>query len=96
MPYEKGGGRQCCVVDCSNNEKRLYTWKNSVCGSHNGLLCKDCPCLAPFKFHCVPSAGVNRLEWLKSINRKDFNPASKAVVSFLITNSLHISNINVN
>ena len=86
MPYKRGGGRQCVVVGCSNNQKRLYDWENSTCELHKDLNGKDCPCLAPFKFHCIPVSGKRRLQWLNSINRKAFDPPSKSVVS---NNSYH-------
>jgi hypothetical protein len=81
MPYQRGGGRQCAVVNCNNNQKKLYDWENSPCTLHNDIKGKECPCLTPFKFHCIPISGERRLQWLKSINRKGFDPPSKSVVS---------------
>ncbi|XP_052784430.1 uncharacterized protein LOC128220189 [Mya arenaria] len=80
MPYKRGGVRQCVVVNCSDNQKKLYDWENSPCQFHNDVNGKDCPCLVPFKFHCIPASGENRLQWLKSINRKGFDPPTKSVV----------------
>ncbi|XP_052221056.1 uncharacterized protein LOC127837749 [Dreissena polymorpha] len=82
MPYENCRGRQCVVVGCSNNQRDLYRWKNTICAEH-GEQNENCICLAPFKFHCLPLNAERRREWLGVINRKDFNPASKAVVCSL-------------
>ncbi|KAL3854308.1 hypothetical protein ACJMK2_013582 [Sinanodonta woodiana] len=78
MPYKSGGGSQCVVVNCNNNQKRLYDWENSPCQLHKDLNGKDCPCLGPFKQHCIPATGEIRLEWLKS-NRKGFCPFKSVV-----------------
>ncbi|XP_052260256.1 uncharacterized protein LOC127864553 isoform X2 [Dreissena polymorpha] len=46
---------------------------------------KDCPCLQPFRFHCIPKDEDMRMAWIKSINRKDlkFKPSSKSLVCSL-------------
>ena len=80
MPYERTGGKQCVVIGCTNSQKKVYDWKNSLCLEHK-VKQKDCPCLPPFKFHCIPANDEKRRLWIKSLNRKDFNPASKSLVS---------------
>lgn len=97
MPYERSGGKQCVVIDCRNSQKKLHDWNISVCDEHK-IKHKDCECLPPYKLHCIPANEEKRRMWIKSINRKDFNPASKSMVSkcssinpfFLLCNNLYL------
>ncbi|XP_052218746.1 uncharacterized protein LOC127836282 isoform X2 [Dreissena polymorpha] len=81
MPYNKSGGKQCVVIGCTNSQKKLHDWKltRSKCVEH-GAENQNCACGAPFKLFCIPIKEHKRQLWLNSIKRKDFNPASKALV----------------
>jgi len=81
MPYERSGGKQCVVVGCTNSQKKLHCWGQEICEDHD-IKHTDCPCLVPYKLHCLPKDDEKRRSWLKEINRKDFNPSAKSVVSY--------------
>ena len=81
MPYKTSGGKQCVVIGCKNNQKKLYIWGQSECEIHAGQKREDCSCVQPFKLHCLPKDEERKRSWLKAINRKSFNPTSKALVS---------------
>jgi len=81
MAYYRTGGKQCVVVGCTNNQKKIYDWKNSLCESHN-VENKDCSCQPPYRFHCIPVDDEKRRMWIKALNRKDFNPSSKSLVNY--------------
>ncbi|CAG2222433.1 unnamed protein product [Mytilus edulis] len=68
--YKTGGGNSCSVHGCSNNRKKITLWKKSMCELH-GEMHDHCPCLIPYRLHVMPSKELIRLEWIKSLNRKD-------------------------
>ena len=78
MPYSSRG-KQCIVVGCDNNQRDVYRWKMTMCELH-GEKYEHCICIAPFRFHCLPKNVEHRREWLRLINRKDYNPSGKALI----------------
>ena len=85
MPYERSRGKQCIVVGCSNNQRDIYQWKTSICELHDEKH-ELCICIAPFRFHCLPTNVNRRREWLKAVNRKDYSPKGQAMVRKMKTN----------
>lgn len=85
MPYKKGGGRNCAVYNCSNNQRKLGQWRDGYCVIHAGLTHRQCPCREPFRFCNIPQvtkAGddTRRNQWLKAIHRLNL-PRTRGVVS---------------
>ena len=73
MAYHRGSGKYCAIVNCRNNYKKLSQWKKSICDIHS---CRkeDCACLLPFSLHSFPRDSDIRQQWVKAVNRIDFEP----------------------
>lgn len=69
--YQGGGGESCAVFRCTNNRKKLYTWKQSICQEHKSIFHKDCPCVVPFSLHKIPKEENERLKWQRALHRND-------------------------
>eukprot|EP00057_Strongylocentrotus_purpuratus_P026465 XP_011680939.1 PREDICTED: uncharacterized protein LOC105446175 [Strongylocentrotus purpuratus] len=80
-----GTGKNCAVVGCTNNSKKLRKWKLLVCEIHSPLTHDECECLQPYQMHRFPNGryhdSARKLqEWLKNINRKNFIPNANSRV----------------
>ena len=89
MPYKKGGGRNCAVYKCSNNQRKLGQWRDEYCMIHVGLPHIQCPCQEPFRFCNIPQVtksgdDTRRMQWLKAIHRLNLPPTRGVVSNFLL------------
>ena len=59
MAYSRGSGKNCTIVNCRNNYKKLSQWKKNICDILS--CCKeDCACLLTFRLHSFPKAKRRR------------------------------------
>lgn len=80
MPYENSTGRMCAVIGCNNSQRKLYRWNEEVCDLHETKKHRDCPCILPFKLHKFPANKDIKRDWIKKLNRTDFEANNNSVV----------------
>ncbi|XP_014353998.1 uncharacterized protein SI:CH211-113P18.3 [Latimeria chalumnae] len=78
--YRRGGGRNCAVRSCNNNQRKLSRWRQEPCEEHPPLTHRDCPCLEPFSFHQFPSGEEKQAAWCRALGRDGLVPGKGTVV----------------
>ncbi|XP_038054914.1 uncharacterized protein LOC119727121 [Patiria miniata] len=78
-------GKVCAVVGCKNSSKKLSEWKTSVCDLHSPKSHRECSCVQPWQLHRFPAGSdcevwsfSSRNNWIKNLNRKDFEPTKNS------------------
>jgi hypothetical protein len=74
---------------CTNSQKKLHCWGQEICEDHD-IKHADCPCLVPYKLHCLPKDDQKRRSWLKEINESsilEFHKMSNPNIRREIQNS---------
>ncbi|XP_058616450.1 GATA zinc finger domain containing 2Ab isoform X3 [Onychostoma macrolepis] len=62
-------GSTCAVSGCYNNSKKLKSFQESICVEHHKIR-NECPCLAPYALHCMPSKEERKQAWLAALKLK--------------------------
>ena len=73
MAYSNGSGKNCAIVNCGNDYRKLSRWKKSICDI-DSCRKEDCACLLPYRLHSFPKDSDRRQQFAKAVNRKDFEP----------------------